>query len=48
VSTGETYYRFETVNGCLTVTLLPELNDKQWADIERVGSEIVERISLST
>jgi anti-anti-sigma factor len=45
VSTGETYYRFETVNGCLTVTLLPELNDKQWADIERVGSEIVERIS---
>jgi anti-anti-sigma factor len=45
VSTGETYYRFETVNGCLTITLLPELNDKQWADIERVGSEIVERIS---
>ena len=45
MSTGETYYRFETVNGCLTVTLLPELNDKQWADIERVGSEIVERIS---
>ena len=45
MSTGETYYRFETVNGCLTITLLPELNDKQWADIERVGSEIVERIS---
>ncbi len=45
MSTGETYYRFETVNGCLTITLLPELNDKQWADIERVGSEIVDRIS---
>lgn len=45
MSTGETYYRFETVNGCLTITLLPELNDKQWADIERVGTEIVDRIS---
>jgi anti-anti-sigma factor len=47
VSVGETYYRFESVNGCLTVTLLPELNDKQWADIERVGTEIVERISAA-
>jgi anti-anti-sigma factor len=47
VSAGETYYRFESVNGCSTVTLLPELNDKQWADIERVGSEIVERISAA-
>jgi stage II sporulation protein AA (anti-sigma F factor antagonist) len=47
VSVGETYYRFESVNGCLTITLLPELNDKQWADIERVGTEIVDRISAS-
>jgi anti-anti-sigma factor len=47
VSVGETYYRFESVNGCLTVTLLPELNDKQWSDIERVGTEIVERISAA-
>jgi anti-anti-sigma factor len=47
VSTGETYYRFETVNGCLVITLLPELNDKQWADIERVGTEIVDRISAA-
>jgi anti-anti-sigma factor len=47
VSAGETYYRFETVNGCLTITLLPELNDKQWADIERVGTEIVDRISAA-
>jgi anti-anti-sigma factor len=29
----------------LIVTLLPELNDKQWADIERVGTEIVDRLS---
>jgi anti-anti-sigma factor len=41
------YYRFESVNGCLTVTLLPELNDKQWADIERVGTEIVARIGAT-
>ncbi len=47
MSVGETYYRFETVNGCLTITLLPELNDKQWADIERVGTEIVDRISAA-
>jgi anti-anti-sigma factor len=45
VSVGESYYRFETVDGCLIVTLLPELNDKQWADIERVGTEIVDRLS---
>jgi anti-anti-sigma factor len=47
VSAGETYYRFESLNGCLTITLLPELNDKQWADIERVGTEIVDRISAA-
>jgi anti-anti-sigma factor len=41
------YYRFESVNGSLTVTLLPELNDKQWADIERVGTEIVARIGTT-
>jgi anti-anti-sigma factor len=41
------YYRFESVNGCLTVTLLPELNDKQWADIERVGTELVARIGAT-
>jgi anti-anti-sigma factor len=47
VSAGEIYYRFESVNGCLTVTLLPELNDKQWADIERVGTELVARIGAT-
>ncbi|HEV3299911.1 MAG TPA: STAS domain-containing protein [Planctomycetaceae bacterium] len=47
MSAGETYYRFESLNGCLTITLLPELNDKQWADIERVGTEIVDRISAA-
>ena len=47
VSSGESYYRFETVDGCLIITLLPELNDKQWADIEKVGTEIVDRLSTA-
>ena len=45
VSSGESYYRFEQSDGCLIITLLPELNDKQWADIEKVGTEIVDRLS---
>ncbi|HUE17041.1 MAG TPA: STAS domain-containing protein [Planctomycetaceae bacterium] len=45
MSSGESYYRYESTDGCLIVTLLPELNDKQWADIERVGTEIVDRLS---
>jgi anti-anti-sigma factor len=47
VSSGESYYRFEQSDGCLIITLLPELNDKQWADIEKVGTEIVDRLSAA-
>jgi anti-anti-sigma factor len=47
VSAGESYYRFESADGCLIITLLPVLNDKQWADIEKVGTEIVERLSAA-
>jgi anti-anti-sigma factor len=47
VSSGESYYRFEQSDGCLIITLLPELNDKQWADIEKVGTEIVDRLSTA-
>ncbi len=45
MSAGESYYRLESADGCLIITLLPILNDKQWADIEKVGTEIVERLS---
>lgn len=45
MSSGESYYRIETTDGCWVITVLPELNDKQWADIEKVGSEIVDRLS---
>ncbi len=37
-------YRLEVDNRRATVTLLPELNEVPWADIERVGSEILSRI----
>jgi anti-anti-sigma factor len=31
----------------LIITLLPELNDKQWAEIEKVGSDLVERLAVT-
>lgn len=45
MSSGESYYRYEQTDGCVITTLLPELNDKQWADIEKVGTEIVDRLT---
>jgi anti-anti-sigma factor len=45
VSLGETCYRIETGDGCYIVTLLPELNERQWSDIDKVGTEIVERLN---
>jgi anti-anti-sigma factor len=47
VASAENFYQFETAAGCLIITLLPELNDKQWADIEKVGTEIVDRLNQS-
>lgn len=44
MAAGESYYRSETNGSCSIITLLPVLNDKQWADIEKVGSEIVEHL----
>jgi anti-anti-sigma factor len=37
-------YRLEINNRLAIVTLLPELNEVPWADIEKVGSEILSRI----
>jgi len=48
VAAGESYYRSETNGGCSIITLLPVLNDKQWADIEKVGSEIVEHLGTAS
>ncbi|MFN0199368.1 MAG: STAS domain-containing protein [Planctomycetaceae bacterium] len=41
VSTIESPYRFESESGHAVVTLLPPLNDVPWADIERIGSDIL-------
>jgi anti-anti-sigma factor len=31
----------------LIITLLPELNDKQWSEIDKVGSDLVERLAIT-
>ena len=41
---GETPYRFEDVSGYHVVTLLPQLNDAPWSDIEKVGTDILQRL----
>lgn len=30
--------------GCAVITLLPELNDAQWSEIEQVGSDVLQRL----
>jgi anti-anti-sigma factor len=44
VTSSELPYRFEQLEGYAVITLLPQLNDSQWADIEKVGTELVERL----
>jgi anti-anti-sigma factor len=44
VATSEPPYRFEQFDGYAVITFYPQLNDSQWADIERVGSELLERL----
>jgi anti-anti-sigma factor len=45
VSSGESPYRFEQADSCLIISLLPELNEAQWADFERVGNDLLARLS---
>jgi anti-anti-sigma factor len=47
VTASETPYRFESADGCSVVVIQPELNDSQWADFERVGNDLLERINAS-
>jgi len=37
-------FRFERDHGRTIVTLLPELNDAAWSDIDRIGADIVQRL----
>ncbi|MEX0728244.1 MAG: STAS domain-containing protein [Planctomycetaceae bacterium] len=41
MSSTESAYRFEHEGGHAVITLLPTLNDVPWADIERIGSDIL-------
>ena len=45
--TSSETYRFEQFDGYSVITLLPHLNDSQWADIEKVGTELVDRLKTS-
>jgi anti-anti-sigma factor len=45
VTQVESPYRFEQTDGCSVISLLPELNEAQWADIEKVGNELLARLN---
>lgn len=41
----ESPYRFEQTDRCSVIALLPELNEAQWADIEKVGNDLLARLN---
>ncbi|QDU79186.1 hypothetical protein Pla110_08910 [Polystyrenella longa] len=41
VTSSNNPYYFEQGNGYSVITLTPELNDAQWSDIEKVGSDLL-------
>lgn len=41
---GESPYEFESTPGCSVITLHSPLNDVQWADIDRVGNDCLQRL----
>jgi len=45
VTPSESPYRFEQTDGCAVISLLPELNEAQWADIEKVGNDLLSRLN---
>lgn len=45
MSTSESPYRFESAEGYSVVSLQPELNDAQWSDFEKIGTEILEKLN---
>ena len=47
MTTSETPYRLEAINGCTIISLLPELNNVQWADIEQVGTNALAQLEAS-
>ena len=43
-TTSPAPYRIETNRGRVILALMPELNEVPWADIERIGAELVSRL----
>jgi anti-anti-sigma factor len=44
VSSSEAPYRFENAGGCAVITFLPAMNEAPWADIEKIGTDLVGRL----
>jgi anti-anti-sigma factor len=44
VTSSETPYHFDKLDGISVIALLPKLNDVPWADIESIGSTILEQM----
>lgn len=45
MTSNDSRYQFEVCNGYAVIGLLPELNQAAWADIEGMGTALVEKIS---
>ena len=48
MTSSETPYHFEKFDGVSVIVLLSELNDVPWADIESIGSTILEQMETQT
>ncbi len=45
MTSSESPYRFEDGDGYSILALSPELNQVQWAEIEKIGSDVLDRLS---
>ncbi len=47
MSHGASPYQCEQTGSCTIISLLPELNEAQWADFERVGNDLISRLNAA-
>jgi len=45
VTSSGTPYRFEKADGYAVISLEPELNNAQWSDIERIGTDLLDQLN---
>ncbi len=45
MTSSDAPYRLETTDSYSIITILPELNDSQWADFEKVGTHLTEHVA---